>query len=200
MAARGGAISGFACRITRSATSRFWSPGRVRPTLSWFPGPSVRSTSRTLADTLGFRRSKAGSWCRILRDARNLWRGHSCPRKARSESGLGVGTDRGQTQKQSQKKRQRTGVSSLHGLAIFWRRPRLPQSLPSLYSFVRAGIALDDVLQFLYALVLFSEFQQRVSLFELSGGSLVSAGKILQNQIVVRDRLFVIGGFELNFG
>src|ERR1035437_3303066 len=107
MAARGGAISGFAWRITRSATSRFWSPGRVRSTLSWFPGPSVRSTSRTLADTLGFRRSKAGSWCRILRDARNLWRGHSCPRKACSEGGLGVGTDRGQTQKQSQKQKQR---------------------------------------------------------------------------------------------
>src|SRR5260370_42320881 len=97
--------------------------------------------------------------------------------------------------------RQRTRVSALHGLAAFLRRwPHLSQSLPSLRGFGGSWIALDDVLQFLCALVRFSELQERVSLLELSGGSLVCAGKILQHEIVVRVRLFAIGGLELNFG
>ncbi len=92
-------------------------------------------------------------------------------------------------------------MSALHGLAVLLRRrPHFSQSLSGLRGFGGAGIALDDVLQFLCALFLFAEFQQRVSFLELGGGSLVSAGKILQDQIVVRDRLFVISRLELNFG
>ena len=80
------------------------------------------------------------------------------------------------------------------------RRSHLPQSFPGLRGFVRAGIALDDVLQFLCALVFFSEFEECVSLLELSGGSLVPAGKILQDQIIIRDCFLVVAGLELNFG
>src|ERR1035437_4846860 len=80
------------------------------------------------------------------------------------------------------------------------RRSHLPQSFPGLRGFVRAWIALDDVLQFLCSLVFLPEFEERVSLLELRGGSLVSAGKILQNQVIVRDCFRVIAGLELNFG
>src|ERR1019366_4277725 len=93
------------------------------------------------------------------------------------------------------------GTSGLRWpLMALRRRSHLPQSFPGLRGFVRAGIALDDVLQFLCALVFFSEFEECVSLFELCGGSLVSAGKILQDQIIVRNRFRIIAALELNFG
>src|SRR5579859_1144064 len=84
-------------------------------------------------------------------------------------------------------------------LAAFWRWAHFTQSLSRLRGFIRARIALDDALQFLRAFVFFSQFEQRISLLELRGGSLVAAGEILQNQIIVRDRFLVIAGFELNF-
>src|ERR1700757_1619010 len=80
------------------------------------------------------------------------------------------------------------------------RRGYFPQSFTGLYGFVCAWIALDHVLQFLRAFVFFSEFEECVSLLEVRGGSLVSAGKILENQVVVRDRFLVIAALELNFG
>src|SRR5260370_42072822 len=97
--------------------------------------------------------------------------------------------------------RRSTRNSALAGLADFLRPwALLSKYLTRLRGFGGSWIEMDDVLQFLCALVRFSELQERVSLLELSGGSLVSAGKILQHEIVVRDRLFVIGGLELNFG
>src|ERR1019366_5553269 len=62
------------------------------------------------------------------------------------------------------KKRDEWGTQFLLWVGFWSGRSDLSQSLPCFRGFIRAWIALDDVLQFLCALVFFSEFEECVSL------------------------------------
>src|SRR5207253_8410725 len=157
--------------------SQFFLPGRMRSTLSWFPGPSVPLTSHILAGTLVSRRLRAEWWCRTRSDGRRSGGGTNVLPPV--QLGGRAGTP---------------GSPQATSIAALWRRGYFPQSFTGLYGFVCARIALDDVLQFLRAFVFFSEFEECVSLLELRSDSLISAGKILQNEIVVRDCFLVIAG------
>src|SRR5271168_4183518 len=58
------------------------------------------------------------------------------------------------------------------------------KALTGLQSLVGLGIALDDVAEFRDTFVLFAEFNQRKSFFQLSRSSFVSGGEVLQNLVV----------------
>src|SRR5580698_10147729 len=79
-------------------------------------------------------------------------------------------------------------------LAVFRRHSRFTQFFARLRGFIGARIALDDVLQFLFSFILFAEFDQCEAFLLLRAGSFVTAGEVLQYEVVVGNRLLVVAG------
>src|SRR6516162_6279276 len=77
---------------------------------------------------------------------------------------------------------------------------QLFEALPCLRGLVRFRVALDQMAQFLDAIVGLPQLNQSVTLLELGGRRLVPAGEVLQNLVVVADGLLVAARPELEFG